>query len=229
MRTLLLAVAILVTPKLASAGVCLSEEELDEYLVQLEAAAKSPAKVADLSDHWNYCLQGNEKRKPRIVKACTAIAARLDMSKRKTLDSPPDEYMTFAKQELCLRALTGYQLGPIKTKGGDYDYVAYLLGGKFLMQDDPSDSLSVLAQSKDPRVLPKVLEIYKAHLATAAKSPPKGWREQNWIRWHRAAIALIGALGSTTDLAFLDEVRAGSKDKRVHVFVDAAKKAIEAR
>jgi len=57
----------------------------------------------------------------------------------------------------------------------------------------------------------------------------RAWRAENWIRWHRTALAAIGALGTKADLAFLDEVRAGSKDKRVHAWIDAAKKSIESR
>ena len=69
-------------------------------------------------------------------------------------------------QEMCLRALAGFQINPIKTKSGDLDYVGQLLGGKFPMQDDPSDAFGVLVQSKDPRVLPKVLEVYKRKTRT---------------------------------------------------------------
>ena len=40
---------------------------------------------------------------------------------------------------------------------------------------------------------------------------------------------MIGALGTKTDVAFLDEVRTDSKDRRVFAWVDAAKKSIASR
>ena len=55
---------------------------VDDYLVQLEATAKDPAKLPALSEFWSYCMQGDQKRKPRIVNACTVIAARFDVTKQ---------------------------------------------------------------------------------------------------------------------------------------------------
>lgn len=223
MRTLLIALVILVAPRLASAG--LMCDEPDGFLSELEAAVKTPAKTKDISQHWHYCLGTDLKRKPRVVAACTVIASRFDT--KEPMD--PDAHETWQRQELCLRALAGFGVNPIKTKTKEVDYLGQLLAKKFPMSDDPSYDLDLLTMSKDPRVLPKLLEVYGAHVATATKTPPRGWRAENWIRWHRSALAAIGALGTKADLAFLDEVRVGSKDKRVHAWVDAAKKAIESR
>lgn len=194
-------------------------------LATLEAAAKSAAKDKDISQYWLHCIGTDEKLKPRVVAACTTIAARFDDKE----PSDPTAHEIWVNRQLCLRALVGHGVNPIKIKGKELDYVAKLLGQKFAMQDDPSYDLELLVRSKDARVLPRLLEVYGAHVATAVKSPPKGWRAENWIRWHRSALAAIGTLGTKANLAFLDEVRAGSKDKRVHAYVDAAKQQIEAR
>ena len=218
-----IALAILLAATTAHAGlVC---EDVDGQVKQLEAAARNPAKLRELDELWFYCTQGQAKYKARVVKACTAIASRVDVAKKPA----DDEGNLVFKQMSCVRALAEHGVNPVKTKTKDVDYIGDQLAGKFLMQDDPSDTFRTLELSRDARVLPKVLEIYKAHLATAAKTPPRGWREQNWVRWHRAALSVIGTLGTEAELAFLDEVRAGSKDRRVHAWVDAAKKSIERR
>src|SRR5688572_19432989 len=110
MRWLAVLLFVIVTPRSADAGlVCSEEAELDGFVAQLEAVAKSPAKAADLVPHWRYCLDGDHKRKARIVKACTAIVARLDVTK-----TPNDDAQH--SQHACIPVLAAYGVNPIKTK-----------------------------------------------------------------------------------------------------------------
>ncbi len=222
MRVVVLVVLLSLTRTAAAGIVCSEEDDLETYAKQLEATAASPAKAKDLAFEWAYCLDNNQKRKARIVKACTTIAARLDVTK----PSDDDAYRT---QELCIPVLASFGVNPIKTKTKDVDYVADKLAAKYPLHEDPSYVFHFLELSGDPRVLPKVIELYRENLATAAKKTPTGWHAQNWIRWHRAALTLIKTRGTKAELAFLDEVAASTTDKRVAAWVGYARDAIKKR
>jgi hypothetical protein len=223
MRLVVIAIVMLAA-RTATAGICLGEEEFDEYLGQIEAAARSPAKAKELSEYWGYCLLGNEKRKARIVKACTTVIARLDLDAKR-----PDTDVAFSNQAQCVEVLASFGVNPIKTKTKNIDLIGDLLAKKIPAHDDPTYTFRLLELSKDPRVVGTIAEQYRAHVEAALQKPPTGWRAQNWIRWHRGALSIIERLGGTKELELLDYVKANHKDARVKAYVEAAQKAIAKR
>lgn len=230
MRLVVIAIVMLLA-RTAAAGVCLGDEELDEYLGQLEAAARSPAKVKEISEYWSYCLTGDHQRKARIVKACTTIVARLDVDKR-----PPSGEQFYEQQQIhdrqtqCIPVLAAFGVNPIKTRTREVDHVGELLANKIAAHDDPTSTFRILELSRDPRVVGTIAKHYREHLEAARVKPPTGWRAQNWIRWHRGALSIIEKLGGASELQLLDYVKQHfGKDRRVKAYVEAAQRAIANR
>jgi hypothetical protein len=152
---------------------------------------------------------------PRIVTACTTLVTKADS--------------TDGRFVYCFHSLAAAGVNPIKAKQGELDFVGDQMKKKWPLWEDTSFVFETLRRSNDPRVRPWMLPIFKEHLAAVATKPPVGWKAENWLRWRRSALAIIGAHGTKADLPFLDEVQAATKDKRVLSWIKAARTAIEKR
>lgn len=195
----------------AQAGICLDDSELDGYVADLEAAAATPAKAAGLSEYWRLCLEGDAARRPRIVAACTTIVARLDL---RTARGPAAD---------CAMVLVGFGVNPLATRTGPVDLVAELLAKPLPPHQDPRSILRTLAASGDPRVLPWVIDLYRAHAAAVTARPLRGWRANGWRLWNLGALAVIERQGGAAELAVLDELAAATRDRGLRRLITRAR------
>jgi hypothetical protein len=211
------AVVLLARPGLGRAGICVDDAELDGYVDQLEAAAVRPARAARLSEYWRLCLEGDTRRQARIVAACTAIVARLDLA---TATGPV---------AACAPVLAAFGVNPVQTRTGEVDVVARLMAPATPPEQDPRTVLTTLGRSGDERVLPWLIERYRANVAVVAARPLRGWRASAWRMWNVGALALIVQQGGAAELVALDEMLAATRDAGLRRLVTRARARLAGR
>jgi hypothetical protein len=223
-RTLLSSLLLsLILAAPARAGICLSDEENNEYVQQLEKFSRGKAPAPDTV--WAMCSEHDAKLSARVVTACKGVVKGFD-PERKVEGLSEQESRRFYNQAQCVISLAHAQV----TEASGVDIVdALLKSSKWELLQEQGDKLEALVHSGDARVLPFFRGKMRQHLDAVAAKPLKGWKANAWFNWQRSGLYAFRELGDASDLPLLDEIARAGKDKRLPKLVDKAKKAIAAR
>lgn len=177
-------------------------------------AAKPNARLSPADEYYGLCLAGVArvpKLRTRFEAACSVILAR-----------DPKHYVC-----VDIAARSGIkQLGGIDV----FDAVGVVMRiDPFAMGDADGQAIILYRTLADPRALPIVVQVWKDNLAKAAKRERRPQSMVAWSAWRQEAAKILGMFGGLEDKAFLDEQRAGTKDKYVRRACADAIRAIEQR
>lgn len=211
-HSLVIIAALLLTARHADAGACLSDSEFADAVAGLEKRVKDP--THDM-DYLRVCLPGavtgehaTPKRIARVNAACTKILTR----------DPADQQCVMLAARQKKAELAGVKI---------YDAVVAWNSGPWsgprLLGDWSSDFYSLDLQAflslRDPRAVALVVERWTAFQPQAdAKEKSKKRTQADmpaWSRWRQQAAAVLAALGSSTEITFLEQQVAATKDKQV--------------
>lgn len=196
--TRLLALLVILTAGTAHAGVCLSDDEEEAGMKEIEAFAKNKAKKQDMESSYGFlCLRGDQRYKARLEKACTAITKR---------DGVYGDCMTNA-------ALVGI------TSLADHDVYTWVTeikedpianpGGLYISKP------AMLAALGDKRGREIIIDMWTEASPRADKKAKSRVAMMSWASWRQSAATALGKLGTKDDIAFLDEQAAATKDRYV--------------
>ena len=210
-RTLVILLAL---AHAAHAGVCLSEEEADADMKLVEAAARNKAKLEAARDMYAFlCVELDAKRlRTRVGKACQKILDR---------DGEGAE---------CMRAAAVAGFATL----GTHDVFAWISKH---VTEDPIDAsggvgwgkIEMLAAMDPARALPIVLDMWHTSLPRADAREKRHREMMSWSGWRQRAAAVLGAIGTQDEIAFLDEQAKATKDKHVAKACRDAIRAVEKR
>jgi hypothetical protein len=222
-RSSAFALALLGAGSSAHAGICLSDEENNEYVEQLEKFARGKAPAPDTT--WALCSAGSAKLRARVVTACKGVIKGFE-PRRKLEGLSEQETQRFRNQAQCVLALAHAKVA----EASGVDVVAALLASsKWELFQEQGDKLEALVHSGDPRALPFFREKLRQHLDTVAGKPLKGWKANAWFYWQRSGLYALRELGDASDLPLVEELGKAGKDKRLPKLVAKAQAAIAAR
>lgn len=212
-RSFLVVAVVLVGARHAYAGVaCMSDSELTDAIEGLEKRVTDPKH--DL-DYLRICLprtvegeHATPKRVARVNAACTRILTR----------DPADQVCVMLAAQQKKAELAGVKIyeAVVAWNSGPWS-------GPRLLGDWSSDMFSLdldaFLSLGDPRAAALVVERWTAFQPQAdAKEKSKKRTQADmpaWSRWRQQAAGLLGALGSTADVPFLEKQAAATKDKVV--------------
>jgi hypothetical protein len=202
---------VLVLVRTADAGVCVSPDEADEGMKEIEAFAKVKTKDGDQSYGW-LCVELDAPRfKKRIERACRVILDRDGMKSPCATLAGAAGIAMLGKHDIYAFA-TERPDDPIKYGGGPAVTKTVMLG-----------------RMGDPRALPVLLETWKAAIPRAEEHEKRRRSMAGWSVWRQHAAEALGALGGPDEIAFLDEQAKATKDRFVANACRNAIKAIEKR
>lgn len=201
-----LALGLLATE--ARAGVCTSDEEVEQYVKELERHARGGASP---SRYWP-CATPDSKFAPRVAKACATLVER--------------HADNLTPQTQCVRWL----LASGKKAVGAVDLLEVAMTSwDWNLLTDVSSDLRALNAVDDPRVRAFVADKLRTHLAAARSKPLRGWKANAWRFWQIFGLGVLRKHGDASDLPLIDELVAASKEAKVLRAAAAAKKEIAAR
>ncbi len=226
MKPLFAALVVVSVTRVAHAGICLGEDEFEDAVAVLEKRVTNPK--VDMG-YASVCMPGavtgeyaTKKRIARVNAACTKILTR----------DPADQQ--------CVM-LAGYQkkseLGGVKV----FDAIAAWNSGPWngprligtWDSDFASIDLDLFLTLGDTRAAALVVERWTTFQPQAdAKEKSKKRTKSDmpaWSRWRQQAAAVLGAVGTSSDVAFLEKQASATKDTAVKRACKAAISTIKKR
>ena len=205
MRPVVVAIALAISGRAYAGFECDRESSIQA----VEAAARSKAKLEEARGSSSFMCAGwgTEAEKARVLAAC-----------RKILDRDGDT-------SPCVDLVAVY--GVMKLGGHDIFTLVSKEVGKPLEYDGSFwfKQTELLAKLGDPRGAAVIIEIWKATLPLADEREKRHRSMSSWSSWRQGAAAALGTLGSTDDIAFLEEQAKATRDSYVS---DACREAIKA-